>query len=69
MDANYIVNRINASPYKSFTVKILKTRIENLDELRREMIYSGLKIEVHKHHNFSIQEYLRELVNHKRMVA
>lgn len=69
MDANYIVNRLKSSPYKNFTVQVLKNRLENLDENQRGAVYSGLKVEVHRHHNFNIHEYLRELLNHKRLVA
>lgn len=69
MDSNYILNRLNSSPYRKFTVQVLKTRLENLGEAHLHDLLLALKIELHKHQNFSIHEQLRELLDHRQIAA
>jgi hypothetical protein len=62
MDANYIINRLKSTLFKYPTVDLLRNRLRNLDEKRRNSIVSSLKIELYKHKNSDIQEPLVELL-------
>lgn len=62
MDANYIINRLKSTLFKYPTVDVLRNRLRNLDEKRRNSIVSSLKIELYKHKNSDIQEPLVELL-------
>ncbi|MFA9188483.1 hypothetical protein AAGV33_10165 [Flavobacterium sp. FBOR7N2.3] len=62
MDANYIINRLKSTIFKYPTVDLLRNRLKNLDEKRRNSIVSSLKIELYKHKNSDIQEPLVELL-------
>ena len=62
MDANYIINRLKSTLFKYPTVDVLRNRLRNLDEKRRDSIVSSLKIELYKHKNSDIQEPLVELL-------
>jgi len=62
MDANYIINRLKSTLFKYPTVDLLRNRLKNLDEKRRNSIVSSLKIELYKHKNSDIQEPLVELL-------
>jgi len=62
MDANYIINRLKSTIFKYPTVDLLRNRLRNLDEKRRNSIVSSLKIELYKHKNSDIQEPLVELL-------
>lgn len=62
MDANYIINRLKSTLFKYPTVDVLRNRLKNLDEKRRNSIVSSLKIELYKHKNSDIQEPLVELL-------
>lgn len=62
MDANYIIDRLKSTLYKYPTVAVLRTRLNNLDEEKREAILTSLKKQIHKESNYDIQEPLEELV-------
>lgn len=62
MDANYIINRLKSTLFKYPTVDVLRNRLRNLDEKKRNSIVSSLKIELYKHKNSDIQEPLVELL-------
>ena len=62
MDANYIINRLKSTLFKYPTVDLLRNRLKNLDEKRRNSIVSSLKIELYKHKNSDIHEPLVELL-------
>ena len=62
MDANYIISRLKSTLFKYPTVDLLRNRLRNLDEKRRNSIVSNLKIELYKHKNSDIHEPLAELI-------
>ena len=62
MDANYIIKRLKSTLFKYPTVDLLRNRLKNLDEKRRNSIVSSLKIELYKHKNSDIHEPLVELL-------
>lgn len=62
MDSNYIITRLKTTPYKYPTVELLRTRLRNLDEHKRDMIVTHLKAEVWRHTNVDIHEPLLELL-------
>jgi len=62
MDSNYIINRLKSTLFKYPTVDVLRNRLRNLDEKKRNSIVSNLKIEMYKHTNSDIQEPLVELL-------
>lgn len=62
MDANYIINRLKSTLFKYPTVDVLRNRLKNLDEKKRNSIVSSLKIEMYKHTNSDIQDPLVELL-------
>ncbi|GEC73559.1 hypothetical protein SAMN05443543_11213 [Flavobacterium flevense] len=62
MDSNYIINRLKSTLFKYPTVDVLRNRLKNLDEKKRNSIVSNLKIEMYKHTNSDIQEPLVELL-------
>lgn len=62
MDANYIIDRLKSTLYKHPTVTVLRSRLNNLDEERREAILTSLKKQIHKERNYDIQDHLQELV-------
>lgn len=62
MDSNYIINRLKGTPYKYPTVDLLRTRLRNLEEGKKNEIVSNLKIEVWKQRNTDIHEPLLELL-------
>ncbi|MFL9831652.1 hypothetical protein ACSV4D_09265 [Flavobacterium sp. ARAG 55.4] len=62
MDSNYIINRLKSTLFKYPTVDVLRSRLKNLDEKKRNTIVSSLKIELYKHKNSDIHEPLIELL-------
>lgn len=62
MDTNYIINRLKSTPFKVTTVSFLKTRLNNLEEIKKFQILSDLKKQLKKERNYDIQESLSELV-------
>lgn len=62
MDSNYIINRLKGTLYKYPTVDLLRTRLKNLEESKKQQIVSNLKIEVWKQRNTDIHEPLLELL-------
>lgn len=62
MDSNYIINRLKSTLYKYPTVAVLRTRLNNLEEEKREAIMTSLKKQIHKESNYDIQEPLQELL-------
>lgn len=62
MDANYIIKRLKSTLFKYPTVDLLRNRLKNLDEKRRNSIVSSLKIELYKHKNSDIHQPLVELL-------
>ena len=69
MDSNYIINRLKTSLYKYPTAELLKTRLRNLEEEKRNEIVSNLKVALHKHSNVDIHEPLFKLLYHAPMAS
>lgn len=62
MDSKYIINRLKSTPYKYPTVDLLRTRLRNVEENKRQEILYNLKIEAWKERNIDIHEPLLELL-------
>lgn len=62
MDSNYIIERLKSTPYKYPTVALLKTRLSNLDQERKEAILMSLKKQLYIESNIDILIPLEELV-------
>lgn len=62
MDSNYIINRLKGTVNKYPTVALLRTRLKNLEESKKQEIVSNLKIEVWRQRNTDIHEPLLELL-------
>lgn len=62
MDADYIIYRLRSTPYKFPTVDVLKRRLNNLDEDRKDQILISLKRQLYAERNMDIQLQLNELV-------
>ena len=63
MDSNYIINRLKSTPFKYPTVDLLRKRLKNIEEEKRQKIVFNLKIELWKQRNTDIHESLFELLN------
>jgi hypothetical protein len=62
MDSDYIIYRLKSTPYKFPTLDLLKRRLNNLDEERKEQILINLKKQLYAERNMDIQQQLNELV-------
>ena len=62
MDSDYIINRLKSTPYKYYTVQLLRMRLANLDKLQLDWLFLDLKMELRKHNNAAIYEQLCELI-------
>jgi len=62
MDSNYIINRLKSTLYKYPTVDLMRNRLKNLDENKRQEIVLTLRKELWKEKNIDIHEPLIELL-------
>lgn len=62
MDSNYIIERLKSTPFKYPTMVLLQTRLNNLDESKKQQILNSLKQQIYKERNVDIQKQLSELV-------
>ena len=62
MDSNYIINRLKSTLYKYPTVELMRNRLKNLDENKRQEIVLTLRKELWKEKNIDIHEPLIELL-------
>jgi hypothetical protein len=62
MDSDYIIYRLKSTPYKFPTLDLLKRRLNNLDNERKEQILISLKRQLYAERNMDIQQQLNELV-------
>lgn len=62
MDSDYIIYRLKSTPYKFPTLDLLKRRLNNLDQERKEQILINLKKQLYAERNMDIQQQLNELV-------
>ncbi len=69
MDSNYIIKRLKTTPYKHYTVQLLRMRLKNLDEYHQQLLVLDLKTELHKQDNADIHEQLFELIHVKSIAA
>ncbi|HEY0045547.1 MAG TPA: hypothetical protein VGB44_02425 [Flavobacterium sp.] len=66
MDSNYIINRLKSTPFKFPTAELLRKRLENLEEAKRQQVVSNLKVELCRECNIDIYEPLSEVVHRLR---
>ena len=66
MDSNYIINRLKSTPFKFPTAELLRKRLENLEEVKRQQVVSNLKMELCRECNLDIYEPLSEVVHRLR---
>ena len=66
MDSNYIIKRLKSTPYKFPTAEVLRNRLQNLDEAKRQQVLSLLKVELCRECNLDIYEPLSEVVHRLR---
>ncbi len=66
MDSNYIINRLKSTPFKFPTAEVIRKRLENLEEVKRQQVLSNLKIELCRESNIDIYEPLAEVVHRLR---
>jgi len=62
MDSNYIISRLKSTPYKYPTVALLRNRLVNLEEEKRDSVVSVLKAELWRESNADIHDPLLELL-------
>ncbi|HEX9980930.1 MAG TPA: hypothetical protein VGB50_10255 [Flavobacterium sp.] len=66
MDSKYIITRLRATPFKFPTAELLRSRLQNLNETKRQQVVSSLKVELCKECNLDIYEPLAEVVYRHR---
>jgi len=62
MDSNYVISRLKSTPYKYPTVALLRSRLKNLDDSKRDEVVSDLRTELWRERNADIHEPLIELL-------
>ncbi len=69
MDSKYIITRLKTTPYKYPTVEILRDRLKNVDQEKKQQIVSSLKVELCRECNLDIYDHLVELLYKKPLAA
>lgn len=64
MDSEYIIYRLKSTQFKYPTVALLKTRLNNMDEEKKEQVIINLKRQLYAERNLDIQLLLKELIYH-----
>lgn len=62
MDSDYIIKRLKLTPYKYYTVQLLRMRLSNLDKIHLDWLLLDLKMELYKHNNADIYDQLCEII-------
>ena len=62
IDSNYIIQRLKLTPYKPYTVQLLRMQLENIDKFHRQLLFSDLKTELNANDNLDIYQQICELI-------